>query len=620
MNSEHTVGALEEFKKDEMQINKNTMGEEWRSTSQSLLPAQVLDADRQKVDDYILSPFQALGDHKIFNGYTSLAEWIISEKTVVIDGYIGVFFHDVQLQIQKELDQKGLSVKWHQAIDYLKPEKGVDELVKPFLGGEDEVWGTKCNLNLQDFFKSGEFLKLNMDPEKDINIVIGIGAGLLNREAPVIYLDIPKNEIQYRMRARSIANLGKSASERSFSMYKRFYFVDWEVLNRYRAELLARISIVGDGQRLHELNWLFKADLLKGLDQLSHTVLRARPWFESGSWGGQWMKSKLKGLNVNEVNYAWSFELISPENGLVFESDGNLLEVSFDFLMLCESQAVLGKHAETFGAYFPIRFDFLDTFDGGNLSIQCHPSKNYIRANFGETITQDETYYILDAAPGAKVYLGFQDDINPAEFRLALENSQLKNEEIAIEKYVRSFPSVKHELFLIPNGTVHSSGRNNMVLEISATPYIFTFKMYDWLSLDLHGNPRPINIAHAFNNLRFERKGKLVEQELISIPVSLEKGADWELIHLPTHKDHFYDVHRLEFDTEMTVATEDSCHVLMLVEGTTVAVEINGKPVGIFHYAETFVIPAATQNYKLLNPGKEKLKVIKAFLKNEIQL
>lgn len=582
-----------------------------RVSTQPLVPARL--TGQTIVDGYNPFPFHPIGDGRIFNGYKKLAKLIINHRNVLIEGYSGIYFDAIREAITQELD--GYTVRWIITADYLKPQAELDELLKPYLGDPEAVWGRKSDLELKDYFDTAAFFTLKPDESYDVNIVLGTGAGLLDWKVPVLYFDLPKNEIQYRMRAQTIYNLGKTSPESPFSMYKQFYFVDWPVLDAHRARILPDISVFVDGQPDDDINWMFRIDLLAGLRQCTWKVLRARPWFEKGSWGGQWMKAHIPAINQEEVNYAWSFELITPENGILLESNGLLLEVPFDLLMLVEHEAILGKHAAAFGTYFPIRFDFLDTFDGGNLSIQCHPSKPYIREHFGEQITQDETYYILDCKPGAKVYLGFQEDIEPEAFRTTLEKSQLEQEQIDIEKYVQSFPSHKHDLFLIPNGTVHSAGVNNMVLEISATPYIFTFKMYDWLSLDLNGKPRPINIGHAFNNLRFERKGTRVQEELIAHPVCIAEGRDWQLIHLPTHADHFYDVHRIELHTEVTVFTDHCCHVLMLVEGHKITVEISGEEPATFHYAETFIIPASVESYKLIYTGEGKAKVIKAFIK-----
>ena len=79
---------------------------------------------------------------------------------------------------------------------------------------------------------------------------------------------------------------------------------------------------------------------------------------------------------------------------------------------------------EAFGAEFPIRFDFLDTMDGGNLSLQVHPLKEYIREKFGMAYTQDESYYILDAKDDAFVYLGLKEKIVPEKMVHELEKVQ----------------------------------------------------------------------------------------------------------------------------------------------------------------------------------------------------
>ncbi len=587
----------------------------FRKATQAIMPYRVPNTSLN--GGYNIYPYHSLGKGKIFNGYSSLAKWMSEFDCVIIDGFSGVVWDDVQSGLSKAFEKDGLKVRWIKADQFLKPADEIEKLTEPFLGDRDSVWGTKTSLKLEDYFQMEKIQAVKEEPGFDCTIIIGHGASLVQWNAPIVYLDVPKNEIQYRMRAGAVNNLGMNEADEPAHMYKHCYFIDWVVLNEYKERISDRISIQGDVQWEGVINWMFSRDLADGLDELTKTVLRVRPWFEPGAWGGHWMQERFEGLNKDEVNYAWSFELIVPENGLVFESDGYLLEVPFDMLMAAASKKILGKHAGFFGKEFPIRFDFLDTWEGGNLSIQCHPSLKYIREQFGEHITQDETYYILDCKPGAKVYLGFQEGVQPAEFKKLLENSKANGQEIKIEKYVQVQEAQKHDLFLIPNGTIHSAGANNLVLEISSTPYIFTFKMYDWLRLDLNGEPRAINIDHAYNNLKFERQGKKVNEELISKPKLLDQQSGVEIWHLPTHAEHFYDVHRVEFDKEVTLNTDDSCNVLMLVEGSSVLVKI-GNDIQRFHYAETFVIPAAVKSYTIINEGNEKAKVVKAFIKDSI--
>src|SRR5690606_19100954 len=141
---------------------------------------------------------------------------------------------------------------------------------------------------------------------------------------------------------------------------------------------------------------------------------------------------------------------------------------SFDWLMFAHASGVLGKAYNKFGTYFPIRFNYLDTFDGDNLSVQCHPSLSYAQQKFGELITQDETYYIMDQKEGSGVYIGFTNDTDAISFEAALRQSQQTKQPMEVTEHVQFIPSKKHDLFLIPNKTVHSSGINNLVLEISS--------------------------------------------------------------------------------------------------------------------------------------------------------
>ena len=583
-----------------------------KKTTQYLLPVE---KEEQK-SGYDIYPVHDLGDGKIFSDYLSLAKKMSGYRTVVIDGYVGVRFDIIVKELGKAFASIGLSPLWWNAGAALRPETEIDEMIKPYLGGEDPIFGFRAPFHIEDYFDSERLSSLIPDDTAPLNIIYGTGASLAGWDGLLVYVDIPKNEIQFRARAASITNLGASQPDAPKKMYKRFYFVDWVVLNRHKKSLLPEIDVFVDGQRETEITWAEGTDIRRGLDEMACSGFRVRPWFEPGAWGGQWIKDHIKSLARDVPNYAWSFELIVPENGLIFSSDRKMLEVSFDSVMYEAGEKVVGGECyDACGDEFPIRMDYLDNFDGHNLSIQCHPHKDYIQKNFGEVLTQEETYYILDTCKDAVVYLGFQDDIVPSEFEKALTDSFKNATPLDVPKYINAEPAHKHDLFLIPPGTLHSSGRNNLVLEISTTPYIFTFKMYDWLNMDLDGKPRPLNIRRAMENLCFDRKGEKIRKEHVCHPVLMEKGTDWELWHMPTHPKHSYDVHRYKIGTEVSVNTEGKCHVLNLVEGETAdVVTENGKT---FHlsYAETLVISAAAGSYRIVNTSGREIMMVKAFMK-----
>ena len=306
------------------------------------------------------------------------------------------------------------------------------------------------------------------------------------------------------------------------------------------------------------------------------------------------------GLEAAAPNLGWGFDCVPEENSLLLQFGAVTIEVPALDLVLFQPRELLGESVRArFGDEFPLRFDLLDTMQGGNLSLQVHPLAAYIREHFEMSYTQDESYYLLDAAPGAEVYLGLRDGIDPAAMTDALQRAQAGGPPFSAEQYAARWPARKHDHFLIPAGTVHCSGANTVVLEISATPYIFTFKLWDWGRRGLDGQPRPIHLEHGLANVQWERTAAWVQRNLINRIEPLESGPGWRAERTGLHELQFIETRRHWFTQAVPHDTAGGVQVLNLIEGESAVVE---SPDGAFepflvHYAETFIVPAAVGPY-----------------------
>ena len=190
-----------------------------------------------------------------------------------------------------------------------------------------------------------------------------------------------------------------------------------------------------------------------------------------------------------------------------------------------------------------------------------------------------------------------------------------KGEELfPAEKYVNKIPVKKHDHVLIPAGTVHCSGKNTMVLEISATPYIFTFKLWDWGRLGMDGLPRPIHLDHGMKNIQWNRDTKWVYDNIVGQQKTLEKTENCEVERTGLHSREFIDTMRYTLSEVYTVSMDDTVHVMNLVDGRSATIEsVDGSfaPFTV-HYAETAIVPAAVGTYRIVPKKGETIKMLVA--------
>ncbi|MGM9758992.1 MAG: class I mannose-6-phosphate isomerase [Parabacteroides sp.] len=517
----------------------------------------------------------------------------------VVECYQGVYHEEVREQL------KAL----HPALffdtrELFKPEEEIRNMTYPYLT-DDRLFGYRAHFTYADYLDAERVMAVReaLTLAQGLVIVYGHGAAYVAPKADrLLYVDMARWEIQMRSRRKEVDGLGVHNREEEPSLhYKRGYFIDWIVCDQLKKQLLPKADYWLDTHLAGEPKMIAGETLRRGLVKTAHKPFRVVPFFDPAPWGGQWMK-EVCDLDRSKSNFGWCFDCVPEENSLYLKVSGELFEMPSNNLVFYQTRDLLGGPVEArFGQDFPIRFDFLDTIGGGNLSLQVHPTTQYIRDTFGIYYTQDESYYLLDAEEGATVFLGLKTGVDPEEMIASLQESQRTGKPFEAEKYVNRWPAKRHDHFLIPGGTVHCSGAGAMVLEISSTPSIFTFKLWDWGRLGLDGRPRPINIGHGSHVIQWERQTEFVRQQLVNHVETIAEGDGWREERTGLHENEFIETRRHWFTEKVSHSTGNSVNVLNVIKGDSLLVESPTQAFEPFevHYAETFIIPAAVGDYTI---------------------
>lgn len=229
---------------------------------------------------------------------------------------------------------------------------------------------------------------------------------------------------------------------------------------------------------------------------------------------------------------------------------------------------------------FPLLVKFLDAAE--HLSVQVHPSPAYAEANPSAHL-KTESWFVLDAAPGARIWRGIRPGVSQDAFERTLRTGG-DIVPMLVELKVRPGDCID-----LPSGLCHALGAGITVAEIQ-TPSDTTFRVFDW-NRDDPG--RPLHVDQAMACIAFG-----AEQGLERVPVvhALEAPAILTRQFRTTQlsRTSHYRIERLEAleSAPLPVVTHGRASCWMVLEGSVRFDEPEALVAGRWR---TLLVPAASE-------------------------
>lgn len=326
------------------------------------------------------------------------------------------------------------------------------------------------------------------------------------------------------------------------------------------------------------------------MNELSLYPLKFQPIFKEKIWGGSKLKNNLGKIGASE-KCGESWEISAVKNSVSVVKDGFLKGSSLQEICEIYLEDFLGpKVYEKYGNEFPLLIKFIDAND--NLSVQVHPNDEvaFERHNsYGKT----EAWYILDAEPGAKLVSGFNSEISKLEFVARVNNGDL----LPVLNQVEVKPN---DLFFMPAGRVHATGKGILLCEIQQTSDI-TYRIYDWDRVDDNGNSRELHNDLALDVIKFENLKQA------NSPYEVKKNEPGLML-----RTDYFVLNMLDLNVAMAKSYVecDSFVIYICVEGS--AKIITDDYSGTIQKGETVLIPYDVMEVSIF--PENSVKILEVFL------
>lgn len=455
-------------------------------------------------------------------------------------------------------------------------------------------------------------------------LVYGAGAAmpaLAEAYDVIVYFDKTRQPILWEMWDGRLVPFGWDEPQADYG-WKDYYYCDYYLLERQKEFLLPRLDYWVEAIAFDEIKLLPRAAYEAILQTLVQYPVKEVPIYQPGPWGAYRYRQlggqfEVPGLECN----AWN-ELAGPELSMLIDVGREALLNMPTMNLMQYAEQFLGPYlTETYPGLFPMDVWLDDGYfpeptpaERTSMPIHNHPSTDYVRQHFREPLGRYETYYIAEAYEGANTWMGFHDDADLEEWeRLCRASNNL-----AVipnwREFVANWDSNVGDLYLIPPGTTHAHGGNQMVLEMDTCPSIaateYSFFMYDFArpswddtTKTMTGRPVRMHPDHGFATEKWVRAG-WVKDHLRARPRVVRWTPEYMLDRYTSDPRMPFEIERLHFDTRAEYDTEGKfMHIVTLTVGREVTIRSKANPAyrNTIRRWQSALVPAGFGAYEYLN-------------------